>query len=720
MKAKDTQKSFVKILMTLSFLSILINITSIAQAAATIQWNSGNPVQISSRNTNDTVNMNRPDTVLTSDGNYITIYQHSGTYQTLYAQKTNVNGVTQWGPFDNDGGANDLPEDLELTDNVTELILDSMVADGSGGVFFSYTTGDYNTYVNHISSSGTITDQVGTQIFTGSSDATNQRYSSLLYDNAGGVYVTWLDYGAYFVYMTHLNSSLALETNWDGGQTGTFKTRQLLNGYSQLIPSSGTDIIVATVDGLGFDIYKIDEDGGLIWGPTTLSDDIYLYSQTTNWKAVSNGAGGIYISYATEEPSFTYDIRVLEVTTSGSIQGPTILDTVEGPAGGNPEILNSDGSSAIITWREYISGPPEVRTLYAQKVNSSLVTQWNSGNPVAIAADPLDYFSFGSPRSIVSDGVGGAYITFHIDDNGSEEMQAAVQHINDAGVIDFGTEGTGISTLGDGVSSTTINTDNANGAVVTWYGTEGGTYYNVYGQRILSDAIEVPSDTDQTGQIDIECPLSGFATLVSVPSDIQFKDVTSGITAQSSYEDDISNGTPLPSTNLVHINDTKSGGIDGCTGADPGYSGFTLTAQIQSTCADTNTGLCNDARLSSISADDIYLLQTTNFDTSGITSPQTEGDVIMSLTEPTGNDTTSKSVWADSITSSNQFATDSPYLADGSKLSSASIVLETDASWYADIYSGVAVGIIQGIDAYQAEGTYSGTITYTFMDNTAS
>jgi hypothetical protein len=86
--------------------------------------------------------------------------------------------------------------------------------------------------------------------------------------------------------------------------------------------------------------------------------------------------------------------------------------------------------------------------------------------------------------TIVSDGAGGAIITW--DDGRSDSYDIYAQRINASGVVQWTADGVAICTATNAQSYPTIVSDGAGGAIITWFDERSGSS-DIYAQRVRSD-----------------------------------------------------------------------------------------------------------------------------------------------------------------------------------------------------------------------------------------
>ncbi len=141
----------------------------------------------------------------------------------------------------------------------------------------------------------------------------------------------------------------------------------------------------------------------------------------------------------------------------------------------NPKLISDGIGGAIITWRDFRNGNFDI---YAQKVNASGVVQWTpNGVPLCTAVN--DQFA----PAIVSDGLGGAIVTWS-DSRDGANFKLYTQKINASGAVQWTTDGVILCTAATNQSAPAIASDDSGGAIVTWYENRNGTDNDIYAQRI--------------------------------------------------------------------------------------------------------------------------------------------------------------------------------------------------------------------------------------------
>jgi predicted lipoprotein with Yx(FWY)xxD motif len=247
---------------------------------------------------------------------------------------------------------------------------------------------------------------------------------------------------------------------------------------------------MATTDGSGgtiitwqdkrsgkFEIYaqRMNSDGNAVWG----TDGIPICTQDSNYNPiiVSDGIGGAIISWQSYRGSATADIYAQLVNSSGIVQWTnngvpvcTVVfeqDTIS---------MISDGlGGAILTWQDYRSNIG-LADFYAQRIGPAGIMLWTA-NGVDICSQAA---SQRGPK-LVSDGIGGAFITWY--DNRSGNYDIYTQRVGGAGAVQWTTNGVATCTMGTDQLKPDICTDGAGGVIITWTDFRSTTDFDIYAQR---------------------------------------------------------------------------------------------------------------------------------------------------------------------------------------------------------------------------------------------
>ncbi len=152
------------------------------------------------------------------------------------------------------------------------------------------------------------------------------------------------------------------------------------------------------------------------------------------------------------------------------------ISTATGEGRDHPIQLISDGlGGAIITWNDYRSGTYDI---YAQRVNAAGTVQW-AADGVAIATAAGGQYN----PQLIADGSGGAIITWEDYRAGADDIYA--QRVNSAGAVQWTLDGVAIATAVDGQYYPQLIADGSGGAIIAWQDYRSGTT-DIYAQRVNS------------------------------------------------------------------------------------------------------------------------------------------------------------------------------------------------------------------------------------------
>jgi hypothetical protein len=116
--------------------------------------------------------------------------------------------------------------------------------------------------------------------------------------------------------------------------------------------------------------------------------------------------------------------------------------------------------------------------IYAQRVNGSGVPQWTADG-VAVCTAVGTVFQ----AQIVSDDAGGAIITWY-DSRSGIGFDIYAQRLNSEGLPKWTVDGVGLCVAGNHQYNPALAPDGAGGAIVTWQDYRGGPTADIYAQRV--------------------------------------------------------------------------------------------------------------------------------------------------------------------------------------------------------------------------------------------
>ncbi len=365
---------------------------------------------------------------------------------------------------------------------VSQQYAPTIVSDGSGGAIITwmdYRSGtSYDIYAQRINASGVVQwTSDGVVISTAAND---QSLPTIVNDGTGGAIITWQDYrsGTNFdIYTQKINAAGVVQWTSDGVAISTAGEYQ---EYPTIINDGTGGAIITWQDfrsGTTFDIYaqRINASGVVQWTSNGFPISTAANDQQSP-TIVSDGTGGAIITWY-DSRSGTADIYAQKINTSGSVQwavnGVVISNATNNQF--SPTLISDGAGGAIITWHDYRSGTDY--DIYAQKINTSGVVQW-AGNGVVISNATFDQ----TTATIVSDGSGGAIITWQ-DFRWGISLDIYAQKINTSGVVQWVANGVLVSITNQEQSNPTITSDGSSGAIITWKDLRSGNY-EIYAQRI--------------------------------------------------------------------------------------------------------------------------------------------------------------------------------------------------------------------------------------------
>lgn len=197
--------------------------------------------------------------------------------------------------------------------------------------------------------------------------------------------------------------------------------------------------------------------------------------------SVSDGSGGVIVTWQDFRSSTDWDIYVQRVNAAGVVQwaaNGVALCTADGNQL-TPTITSDGAGGAIVSWhdgRSFPGGAPI--SIFAQRVNASGVVQW-AANGVSLCTT----VNGRNDPTIVADGSGGAIVTWE-DYRSGTNNDIYAQRVNASGVAQWTANGVALCTAATDQLGPMIVSDNAGGAIVTWYDLRNGVDDDIYAQRV--------------------------------------------------------------------------------------------------------------------------------------------------------------------------------------------------------------------------------------------
>jgi len=309
--------------------------------------------------------------------------------------------------------------------------------------------------------------------------ATNgQNNLQIVSDGSGGAIITWEDYriGTVGIYAQRVNSSGIVQ--WTAN--GETVCPVLNNRYNpQLVGDGSCGAIITWEEYRGYSeviAQRVNSYGVIQWA----SGGVEVCTTGTaspSPQIASDGSGGAIITWE-DFRNGNFDIYAQRLNNAGAPQWTADGVSVCTAAiiQGNPQIVSDGFGGAIITWEDFRNGNNDI---YAQRLNNAGAPQWTAdGVSVCTASD------YQGNLQIVSDGYGGAIITWEDDRNGNTDIYA--QRINIEGTPLWTSDGVSVCTATDLQRNSQLISDGSGGAIITWEDIRNSPKGDIYAQRVNS------------------------------------------------------------------------------------------------------------------------------------------------------------------------------------------------------------------------------------------
>jgi hypothetical protein len=231
--------------------------------------------------------------------------------------------------------------------------------------------------------------------------------------------------------------------------------------------------------GTSKDIYaqRIAADGTPQW----TADGVALCAASGNQEfptIAADGSGGAIITWQDGRPGTTIDVYAQRISASGAVQWTANGVPLCSFSGSHlaPTIVSDGAGGAIVTWYDTRSGSGN-HDIYAQRISAGAAIQWTANGVALCTATGNQQYPV-----IVSDGAGGAIVAW--EDHRGDLTGIYTQRISAAGATLWTTDGVALCTASDYQSNPRIVSDGSDGAIVTWQDYRSATDYDIYVQRI--------------------------------------------------------------------------------------------------------------------------------------------------------------------------------------------------------------------------------------------
>jgi len=383
------------------------------------------------------------------------------------------------------------PDGVPVATSTDYQTTQTMASDGAGGVIVTWheyrTATNYDVYAQRISASGDLLWTAGGVAI--STVARDQSSPTIVSDGVGGAIVTWIDDRSCCfspdIFAQRIDASGAVLWTLDGVAICTAAKAQIA---PQIVSDGAGGAVIVWEDGrvsglnTGVFAQRINAAGAVLW----TANGVALCTAPNNQylpKIVSDGAGGAIATWTDFRIGGVSDIFVQRVDASGAVVWTANGVGLSGPASSeySPVIAVDGAGGAIVTWQDFRSGLGDI---YAQRINALGAPQWMTDG-VAISATGWD-----TNGQIVSDGAGGAIVTWHLlvssEEFPNSDYDLYAQRVDASGAVQWTPDGMAISTAVGNQTWSTMIPDGMGGAIVAWEDSLVGddSNYDIRGQRV--------------------------------------------------------------------------------------------------------------------------------------------------------------------------------------------------------------------------------------------
>lgn len=193
----------------------------------------------------------------------------------------------------------------------------------------------------------------------------------------------------------------------------------------------------------------------------------------------SDGAGGMIVVW-TDERGADFNLYAQRIDAYGNTMWTTDGVAICTAAGDQElaSIISDGAGGAIMVWQDQRAGVG-LHDIYAQRVNGTGAVLWTANGIVIANAANIQ-----SEPAIISDNAGGAIMAWRDTRNDPGNVDVYAQRINSLGVAQWNAGGRSVTLAALHQVIVRLASDGANGAIITWTDLRSGTNYDVYAQRM--------------------------------------------------------------------------------------------------------------------------------------------------------------------------------------------------------------------------------------------
>ncbi len=376
----------------------------------------------------------------------------------------------------------------------------AMCEDGQGGFFVAFQM-DFVTgeaiFIQHVNAAGE--GQWQSTGFSYLPNATmhgieigNGDQITLTSDGIGGAIIVWheSDAGTDYIKAQHVNAAgtktwLSSGVVLSTAPSSTFSCAlnetkiKIVSDHAQgiflsVLRENVCVTFAGTTIDYDFNVLRVDANGSILWNQSLPS----AYAITNEFDMIEDGNLGVVIAW-TDSRNGTLDIYAQRISSTGvSTWNSTglVVCAVTGTQS-QPDLVLTSNGEIVIVWSDNRNGNDDI---YAQKINSSGVTQWLTNGVVVCNA------SGNQEHPAVEKGsTGDTYIVFEHLNTSDKDLR--IQKLNNTGSQQWSSSGVIVCNASDDQFNPVLISDDYGGVLIAWEdsrNTVGFSYVDIYAQRI--------------------------------------------------------------------------------------------------------------------------------------------------------------------------------------------------------------------------------------------
>lgn len=393
------------------------------------------------------------------------------TADDIYAQRLNASGIRKWAL-----------NGISICNNAGTQKNSTVTDAGNGNTIITWEdnrAGNYDIYAQKIDSSGNILWATNGIIVC--NKTTTQKSPKIVGDNAGGAIIVWEDSlnNYWDIYAQRISSSGSVM--WTSGGVAICNASNTQVNPRIDIDGAGGAIFTwqDKRNNADYDIYaqRIDASGAVQWTANGVAICVAAGTQS-NPRIEPDGANGALISWVDKRNTIDNNIYAQRINSSGITQwtsnGVTVCSAANNQSALDMKYIGSTG--LLITWKDDRVNANEI---YAQLISLSGITQLTA-NGIKLS-NGLKSLS----PNVVSDGNGGAIVAWQ--DSTSIGWDIKSQKLNATGTIQWTNGGEIVSNANDDQLYVSQVSDGNGGAIFAWEDRRNGTDYDIYAHHLYSN-----------------------------------------------------------------------------------------------------------------------------------------------------------------------------------------------------------------------------------------